>query len=163
MQFKAYNAPHVAKSLALAGVVIPWCLHSKVEHLKALVLTGRSANTPGSPSTGHLIGRRSEVDVAVAEAVERERLLATALIRCAEQERDELRLRQDEYAQAVSRYESDNGRLNERIAELQDALRSAELKASMPGVEQEPLDGVTTRKKTSVVKELVNDVTLHCC
>jgi len=139
----------------------------QVEHLKALLLTGRTVVSPSSPSF-NAGGRRSETAVAVAEAVERERQLAAALIHSAEQERDELRLRHDEFAHALRRYEADNGELRERIAELEDALRAAELKSAV--VTRDTLDideeqrlelvGVTTRKKASVDKDAVSCVGL---
>jgi chromosome segregation ATPase len=137
----------------------------QIEHLKALVLTGRSVVSPGSPGNGtngsSSGSRRSETEAAVAEAVERERELAAALIRSAEQERDELQLRQDEFAHALSRYEAENAELRDRIIELQDAVHVATEQRSTTCVderedERRELSGVTTRKKTAAAdKDLV--------
>lgn len=135
----------------------------QVEHLKALLLTGR-VTVPGSPSGGTASPHRStskwsETDAAVAEAVERERQLAAALIRSVEQERNELRLRQDEFGHALRCYESENYELRERINELQELLRAAEQKttATVANGNDERLNlvGVTMRKKNSVEKESV--------
>jgi len=80
----------------------------QVEHLKTLLLSGNSA------LLSSVAGGRVEPD------------LATALVHSVEEERDELRLRQDELSHALKQLEAENTELQSTIGTLREALHAAE-------------------------------------